>query len=452
LRYVSWVLCMSGVVLITGCGVNFHNLFRSTSSVGVSTTYVSIDGGTTYDYGSILASSPVQRIFTVSNAAGAPAATLGAVDTAGLSLAGPFSSTGGTCTNGTILSAGASCTLIVRFTPGSASAFDDEIALAYSDGTSTLSSTRPVHGTGVASVNVWSAGPNASGALSDRFGVSTVWTGSEMLIWGGNDGGDLDDGGRYNPTSDTWGTPITTTSAPSARYGASAVWTGSEMLIWGGWVGSGTTNTGKRYNPGTNTWGANITTSGAPSARLRASTVWTGTEMIIWGGEPASWGVTNTGGRYTAGTNTWGTAPTTSGAPSARNCAATAWTGTEMLVWGGYDGTSEINTGGRYNPTTDTWGAAISTAGAPAARTCASAVWSGSEMIVWGGYDLTLATAFADGGRYNPVTNTWGSIATSSAPAARSQLGLVWTGTRMIVWGGLDTSLAMLGDGGVFTP
>ena len=55
-----------------------------------------------------------------------------------------------------------------------------------------------------------------------------------------------------------------------------------------------------------------------------------------------------------------------------------------MIVWGGYDGNVYLNTGGRYNPGTDSW-TATSTTNAPTARGFHTAVWTGSEMIVWGG-------------------------------------------------------------------
>jgi hypothetical protein len=57
---------------------------------------------------------------------------------------------------------------------------------------------------------------------------------------------------------DTWGPPTSITgSVPSSRQGHTAIWTGAEMIIWGGWVaGGGATDTGGRYNPATNTWGA----------------------------------------------------------------------------------------------------------------------------------------------------------------------------------------------------
>src|SRR5207253_5684659 len=50
-------------------------------------------------------------------------------------------------------------------------------------------------------------------------------------------------------TDDTW-TATSTTNAPMARSSHTAIWTGSEMIVWGGVVGPNTfSNTGARYNP-----------------------------------------------------------------------------------------------------------------------------------------------------------------------------------------------------------
>src|SRR5262249_49323509 len=38
--------------------------------------------------------------------------------------------------------------------------------------------------------------------------------------------------------------------------------------------------------------------------------------------------------------------------PDAREFPTAVWTGSEMIVWGGYP---QLNTGGRYDPTTDSW-------------------------------------------------------------------------------------------------
>ena len=36
--------------------------------------------------------------------------------------------------------------------------------------------------------------------------------------------------------------------------------------------------------------------------------------------------------------------------PMADTAHTAVWTGSEMIVWGGFDGTFRLNTGGKYNP------------------------------------------------------------------------------------------------------
>src|SRR5436190_1591562 len=125
-----------------------------------------------------------------------------------------------------------------------------------------------------------------------------VWTGSEMIVWGGTNGALPRKGGRYNPNTDSW-IDTSTTNAPTGRWGHTAVWTGSEMIVWGGLTGGSSVNSGGRYNPTTNTWTATSTTN-APTKRLEHTAVWTGNEMIVWGGGPDFPEAFNTGGRYCA--------------------------------------------------------------------------------------------------------------------------------------------------------
>src|SRR5947208_5529361 len=104
-----------------------------------------------------------------------------------------------------------------------------------------------------------------------------------MIVWGGeNLSSVLNTGGRYNPGTDSW-TATSTTSAPAARDFHTAVWSGSEMIVWGG-LGGGRLNTGGRYNPGTDSWTATSTTS-ATDGPTSTTAVWSGSEMIVWGGE-----------------------------------------------------------------------------------------------------------------------------------------------------------------------
>src|SRR5438309_11359679 len=103
-----------------------------------------------------------------------------------------------------------------------------------------------------------------------------------MIVWGGFDylGNSVNTGGRYNPGVDTWIT-TSTTNAPDGREYHTAVWTGSEMIVWGG---GNFVNTGGRYNPGTDTWTATSTTN-APEGRREDTALWTGREMSVWGGD-----------------------------------------------------------------------------------------------------------------------------------------------------------------------
>src|SRR5439155_13239395 len=103
---------------------------------------------------------------------------------------------------------------------------------------------------------------------------------------------DFNTGGSYDLGTDSW-TATSTTNAPSARDNHTAIWTGVQMIVWGGSTSAGNTNTGGRYNPGTDDW-TTTSTTGAPSARSQHTAVWSGSQMIIWGPSVI------TGGRYCA--------------------------------------------------------------------------------------------------------------------------------------------------------
>jgi N-acetylneuraminic acid mutarotase len=190
------------------------------------------------------------------------------------------------------------------------------------------------------------------------------------------------------------------------------IWSGTSVVMWGGYNDNGWLNYGVQYNPSANSWGNFTTSFNTPSPRQDHTAIWTGTEMIVWGGYSGSTRY-NDGGRYNPATDVWGSKVPTSGAPSPRSLHSAVWTGTEMIVWGGRGTTtgSYTNDGGRYNPQSNNW-ATMSSVGAPSARDIHSAVWSGTEMIVWGG--LGPAGYLNDGGRYNPATDTWTALPTNA--------------------------------------
>ncbi len=282
------------------------------------------------------------------------------------------------------------------------------------------------------STDTWTA-TSTTRAPAARFGHTAVWTGSRMIVWGGDGGAvAVSSGGAYDPASDSW-TATSTTGAPTARSGHTAVWTGLKMIVWGGKTSGsgGGLNDGGIYDPATDTWTA-MSTTGAPVARTGHSAVWTGSRMIVWGGDGGGERL-NTGGVYDPATDTW-TATSTTGAPTTRSGHSGVWTGTRMIVWGGdAGGLVGLDDGRIYEPSTDTW-TATSTTGAPAARSDHSAVWTGSKMIVWGGFDGDHL--FNTGGVYDLATDAWTATAMINAPETRNGHTAVWAGTKMIVWGG----------------
>jgi len=87
--------------------------------------------------------------------------------------------------------------------------------------------------------------------------------------------------------------------------------------------------------------------------------------------------------------------------------------------------------------------------GAPIApRSEYAAVWTGKKMIVWGGYSGD--TQYGDGAAYDPATRTWTKIA--AGPLAGQDLPVtVWTGKSMLIFGGSGTSGAS-SDGASYDP
>jgi N-acetylneuraminic acid mutarotase len=205
---------------------------------------------------------------------------------------------------------------------------------------------------------------SVAGSPSARYGAAAVWTGSAVLLWGGYPAPDtagVDSGARYDPATNTW-TPISAAGAPSGRGTASVVWTGREMLVWGGATSDqpgvapvGSLGDGAAYDPATDSWRP-LAGAGAPTARFQACEAWTGARLIVWGGTNSrSDAAFNTGAAYDPVLDAW-TPVTTAGAPSGRRSATAVWSGTEMVVWGGGSFnpatglTSNLDDGGRYRP------------------------------------------------------------------------------------------------------
>jgi hypothetical protein len=274
-----------------------------------------------------------------------------------------------------------------------------------------------------------------------------VWTGKEMLVSCGRRFL------RYDPAADSWAGVAPQYSVGTTRQeyeshdGHSVVWTGTELITWGGTVHKGNiynpeeppTGDGFRYNPATGDFRL-ISGLGAPEPRRRHTAVWTGAEMVVWGGESStSQPPFGTGGRYDPKTDTWRGLSDTA-APAPRRDHAAVWTGTEMLVWGGRTDGGNTADGGRYDPATDSW-ASISASGRPRPRAYPGAVWDGAHLVVVGGLREPDGSSGPYAATYDPSNDTWTSLADPPNATYEEQYpnnewfpALVWTGQGLVIW------------------
>lgn len=254
---------------------------------------------------------------------------------------------------------------------------------------------------------------------------------------------------------------LTMPTAPITGRGYhSAVWTGTDMIIWGGGYSSGTSlkNDGASYNLASDKWKTIATTS--LSARRNHGTAWTGSKMIVWGGYDGSSSFYKDGAIYDPSADSWtstGTSPLT-----ARHSPAVVWSTTtnELLVWSGCTSgwcTAVASDGAAYNPATNSWTAL------PAApivgRSDMAYTWSGSELIVWGGRKAD-GTLLVDGARFDPVTRAWTTFSAPDASVLDGRIDATFGSDGaggLFVWGGRATtssgsSSGAKSNGAIYTP
>jgi N-acetylneuraminic acid mutarotase len=259
-----------------------------------------------------------------------------------------------------------------------------------------------------------------SGAPSPRAYPTAVWTGEIMIIRSGRDqdGQVPFDEAGYSPSRSAWSSLDTNFET---RLAESAVWTGNEMIVWGGDPSGGDGSLrgdGARYDPATGTL-KRLSTLNAPSARWHHSAVWTGKEMIVWGGQTVFFGLQNTGARYDPVSDTWRPLSLTD-APSTRANHTAVWSGSEMIVWGGGGNNQSalLSSGGRYaasNPEHPP----VARAGAGQTTPCSSSM---TPVHLDGG-----GSSDPDG---DPLTFTWsgpfpegGGVITGPSPTVSLPLG-----------------------------
>jgi hypothetical protein len=160
---------------------------------------------------------------------------------------------------------------------------------------------------------------------------------------------------------------------------------------------------------------------------------------IYWA---TSTGVTTSSTKITGATSPYAHTSLTNGAAYYYKIEAVAGTTVSSL-------TSEISSTPSGASDGNSW-TATTTTGAPAARVGGSMIWTGSKVILWGG--ARGGSAIAEGYSYDPTTDSWTAISATNQPSARQSHSAIWTGSKMIVWGGIEDGGNQLNTGGMYDP
>ena len=125
--------------------------------------------------------------------------------------------------------------------------------------------------------------------LDRRQDHSLVWSGEEVLVWGGHDSNQHEpfpDGAAYSPTTDSWRLLPENDLEPRTRH--STVMVGEQMLVWGGFTpthsgapGGHLARDGALYDPESDSWEP---IAQAPLGRDSARGVVAGEHVVFGGG------------------------------------------------------------------------------------------------------------------------------------------------------------------------
>ncbi|MEX0324505.1 MAG: hypothetical protein AB3N33_00295 [Puniceicoccaceae bacterium] len=296
--------------------------------------------------------------------------------------------------------------------------------------------------------NSWRSFPGYE-PLGIRSLATPIWTGEEMLVWGGDDysresAKDLNTGGAFNPETNTWRS-LSTTGAPLGRSWHLSLWTPVGMVVWGGMRDYEDINSGGIYNPDTDSW-ESINPLGAPSARRDPAAVFYNGELILWGGhamEVPNWYTVRLVmprelARYNPETRQW----SSSIAPGTPQLPEEAMWGEnfsyliegKMYVWGFAN--YPVTEGFIYNPSSHSWSRTASTPNLEREK-------PGEPCVIWTDYEIIMWDPWGHAAHYNPVTNQWKTGAFFGHPAVylddlnRAHNFLhryLWTGEEVLTW------------------
>ncbi|HEV8564121.1 MAG TPA: hypothetical protein VGR41_04355 [Actinomycetota bacterium] len=232
-----------------------------------------------------------------------------------------------------------------------------------------------------------------------RDGAARVWTGTELLAWGGcapdveDDCKPTADGYAFDPARRAW---HALPEAPVASSGADGTWTGEEAIFLR--FRDGRRLDGAAYDPATDAW---YRIGAAPiRAEYGTAEVWTGSELVVFGGGERHERSTANGAAYDPKTDAW---RRIAEAPIGLNASSGMWTGREVLVFGSLldnrnHAATTTSVGAAYDPDRDRWRELPPSALSPQAT---SAVWVGDRMVAW---DYEVHSQ-----EYDPTRDEWTS-------------------------------------------
>lgn len=263
-----------------------------------------------------------------------------------------------------------------------------------------------------------------------------VWTGNEVVVWGGekpSEGAWHADGAAFNSATGTW--RELADSPLAARSEHVAVWTGEEILICCGRIVGGGTAAGA-YDPETDQWRE---ISPPPISSAFAEAVWTGEEMLVFGGVGGG-GASNLVGAaaYEPGTDSW---RRLADLPYGLERTADAVYGDGVFAWpSGFGRPPPEPLPLSYDIESDTW-SPLPPLPPEMTPVTPNLVWTGEQLIAWGlapGHDEAHGLGVA----FRPDTGEWKML--PSAPleptdwweGTEASQTIAWTGAEMVVWAG----------------
>jgi len=350
-------------------------------------------------------------------------------------------------------------------------------ALAFVAGLVLPGSATVSAGAGARTAPIWR--PIASAPIEGRISAGTVWTGEEMLVWGGYTRGPGTaftanrDGAAYDPASDLWRRIRNAPAGVLGGGGSAAAWTGELAIFWAGNSPDGPAR-GAVYDPAGDGW--RKLPPGPLGPREGYVSAWTGGELLIIGGTSGD-GFASPPAAAVTPDGHWRLLPALNDLEALIPSGA-VWDGRRVFITGlrfhcpelGSSCTDADPVVLAYDPATDelvtldppvaaplrvvgsTGNEVVLIAQAERTRTFAyepaTGVWrvgtrgpcrvDEGAQLAWLGQRLAQACGDRRLQVYRTRTDTWRTILAGGSPFNRfGDSAIAWTGRRLIAWSGV---------------